>query len=272
MVAYIIGQVHNKAKVGTEGQKGPKVETRERCIDNHLYPQAISHPFPFSHKPLPPKPAGKLKKMSGKECSIHKDRRQKAVRQFCGCVLILLFLILLTILIVWAVLQPKKPRFILQDATIYNFNVSAPNIFSTTIQVTVSSHNPNRRVGVYYDKLDAFATYHDQQITYYTVIPPVYQGHKDTNLWSPFIYGNNVPIAPFNGPDLRQDQDAGAVWITVKLNGRVKWRVGSFTSGRYHLHVTCPAYIPFGNAPKNGGIVVGNAVKYQLSRSCDVSV
>ncbi|XP_031111087.1 NDR1/HIN1-like protein 1 [Ipomoea triloba] len=210
--------------------------------------------------------------MSGKECSIHKDRRQKAVRQFCGCVLILLFLILLTILIVWAVLQPKKPRFILQDATIYNFNVSAPNIFSTTIQVTVSSHNPNRRVGVYYDKLDAFATYHDQQITYYTVIPPVYQGHKDTNLWSPFIYGNNVPIAPFNGPDLRQDQDAGAVWITVKLNGRVKWRVGSFTSGRYHLHVTCPAYIPFGNAPKNGGIVVGNAVKYQLSRSCDVSV
>ncbi|XP_031128815.1 NDR1/HIN1-like protein 1 isoform X2 [Ipomoea triloba] len=209
--------------------------------------------------------------MSVKECTHHKERKKKLVQRFCGCLLILLFIILLTILIIWAVLQPKKPRFTLQDATIFNFNVSAPNIFSTTLQISISSRNPNSRIGIYYDNLDVFATYRDQQITYYTVIPAVYQGHKDVNLWSPFLYGNNVPIAPFNGPQLKEDQAAGAVWLTVKVSGRVRWKVGTVITGRYHLHVTCPAYIPFGNTPRYGGIVVGNAVKYQLSQRCEVT-
>lgn len=210
--------------------------------------------------------------MTDKECNFHQEEQQKKIQRLCGCLCSLLILFLLVFLITWAVLHPQKPHFVLQDATIYSFNVSAPNIFSTTLQVTISSHNGNRRIGIYYDQFNVYATYHDQQITYNTVIPAVYQGHKDTNLWSPFLYGNNVPIAPFIGPDLRQDQDSGAVWITVKIYGRVKWRVGTFVSGRYHLHVTCPAYIPFGNSAKNGGVVVGDAVKYQLSRSCAVSV
>ncbi|OIT00751.1 PREDICTED: NDR1/HIN1-like protein 12 [Nicotiana attenuata] len=211
--------------------------------------------------------------MSEKKCSHHKDKKKKIVRRICAAILIFLFLVLLTILIVWAVLQPKKPRFILQDTTIFTFNVSAPNIFSTSIQATVYARNPNRNIGIYYDKMDIYATYHNQQITYYTQIPPVYQGHKDVNIWSPFVFGNNVPIAPYNGPGLTEDQQNGGVWLDFKMNGRVKWKVGSVTTGHYHLHVTCSAYVPFGDHPANGGIVVGNnAVKYQLSRSCDVSV
>lgn len=103
------------------------------------------------------------------------------------------------------------------------------------------------------------------------VIPPVYQGHKDVNVWSPFLYGNNVPVAPYNGIALAQDQSNGAINLLIKINGRVRWKVGSFISGRYHLHVACAAYIPIGNS-KNTGIVIGNAVKYQLSQSCTVNV
>ncbi|KAK6147327.1 hypothetical protein DH2020_018239 [Rehmannia glutinosa] len=165
----------------------------------------------------------------------------------------------------------QKPRFTLQDATIFTLNVSAPNVISTTVQVTINSRNPNSRIGVYYDKLDVYANYHNQQITYYTVIPPVYQGHKDVNVWSPFIYGNDVPVAPYNGIALSQDQSSGGIRMTIKINGRVKWKVGTFVSGRYHLHVTCPVYIPLGNS-KNNGIIIGSAVKYQLSQSCSVSV
>ncbi|KAL0338712.1 UNVERIFIED_CONTAM: NDR1/HIN1-like protein 1 [Sesamum angustifolium] len=209
--------------------------------------------------------------MAEKVCSHHKSKKKKILRRCCAGLLIFNFIILFLILIIWAALQPKKPRFTLQDATIFTLNVSAPNVISTTVQVTINSRNPNNRIGVYYDKLDAYATYHNQQITYYTVIPPVYQGHKDVNVWSPFLYGNNVPVAPYNGLALSQDQSNGAIRLTVKLDGRVKWKVGSFISGRYHLHISCPAYIPLGNS-KNTGIIVGNAVKYQLSQSCSVSV
>ncbi|KAL8201621.1 hypothetical protein R6Q57_010768 [Mikania cordata] len=212
--------------------------------------------------------------MSVKECTHHKDRKNKLVRKLFAGFLILAFLVLLTFLITWAILQPRKPRFTLEDATIYSFNISSPILFSSNFQVTISSHNPNSRIGIYYDKLNVFATYKNQQITYFTGIQPVYQGHKDTNIWSPFIFGTNVPVAPYNGASLAQEQSNGGINLLIKVNGRVRWRVGRFISGRYHIHVNCDAYIPFGNKQTSQipGIVVGTGIKYQLSRRCGVNV
>ncbi|CAK9180593.1 unnamed protein product [Ilex paraguariensis] len=209
--------------------------------------------------------------MSEKECIHHKEKRQKRIRAFCACLLIFISIVLFVILIVWAVLQPKKPRFVLQDATVNNLNVSAPNILSSNIQVTIVSRNPNENIGIYYDKLTVYATYRSQQITYTVGIQSVYQGHKDTNVWSPFIYGDMIPIAPYNGPALSQEQASGGIRLMIKIDGRVRFKVGSITTGRYNLHVRCPAYIPFGkniNEFPNTGIVVGNSFKYQLAQSC----
>ncbi|XP_020872156.1 NDR1/HIN1-like protein 1, partial [Arabidopsis lyrata subsp. lyrata] len=181
--------------------------------------------------------------------------------------------IFLTILLIWAILQPSKPRFLLQDATVYAFNVSGnpPNLLTSNFQITLSSRNPNDKIGVYYDRLEVYATYRSQQITFRTTIPPTYQGHKEINIWSPFVYGTSVPIAPFNGVGLDEDKDNGAVMLIIRADGRVRWKVGTFITGKYHLHVKCPAYINFGN--KAAGVIIGdNAVKYTFTSSCSVSV
>ncbi|EPS59594.1 hypothetical protein M569_15210, partial [Genlisea aurea] len=183
-----------------------------------------------------------------KICTHHKNRRKRILRRCFSGILIFLFLVLLAVLIIWAVLQPKRPRFTLQDATIFVLNITAPNVISVTLQVTVVTHNPNSKIGVYYDKSSVFATYRNQQITLDTVIPPIYQGADDYNVWSPFLYANNVPIAPFNGVALSQDRSAGTVPMTINLDSRVRWRVGLFVSGRYRLQVSCPTSIPVGNA------------------------
>ncbi|XP_071710451.1 NDR1/HIN1-like protein 12 [Rutidosis leptorrhynchoides] len=209
--------------------------------------------------------------MSVKQCHHHGGGKKKLLKKIGIVFGILCIIVLLIFFLTWAILQPKSPRFVLQDATIYGFNVSAPILLSSNYQVTISSRNPNSKIGIYYDKLDVFATYHNQQITYFTVIQPVYQGHKEVNIWSPFVYGTNVPIAPYNGASLSQDQSNGAIALVIKINGRVRFRVGSFISRRYHIHVTCQAYIPFGN--KNSGIAgVVTGVKYQLAQKCSVNV
>ncbi|CAK9320207.1 unnamed protein product [Citrullus colocynthis] len=206
-----------------------------------------------------------------KECVHHSKKRPKLIRRIYAGVLIFLFLVLLTILLIWAILQPTKPKFIIQDATVFIFNVTAANFISSSIQVTVSSRNPNDKIGIYYDRLDVYAVYRNQQITLRTVIQPTYQGHNDLNIWSPFLVGNAVPISPYNGAALNQDQAVGTVQLSIKLDGRVRFKVGTFISGRYHLNVDCPAAIMFGN-PTAGIIVGNNAVKYQLVRPCSVSV
>ncbi|XP_054801649.1 NDR1/HIN1-like protein 1 [Prosopis cineraria] len=206
-----------------------------------------------------------------KVCDHHKDKRRKIFRRIFAGILIFLLIVLVTILIIWAILRPSKPAFILQDVTVYAFNASVPNFLTSNFQVTLSSRNPNDKIGIYYDRLDAYVSYQNQQITYRTSIPPSYQGHDEVDVWSPFVYGTNVPVAPFNFVTLSQDQSNGNVLVIIKIDGRVRWKVGAFISGRYHIYVRCPAFITFG--PRSNGIVVGeNAVKYQLVQRCTVSV
>ncbi|KAK3226981.1 hypothetical protein Dsin_006843 [Dipteronia sinensis] len=209
--------------------------------------------------------------MSSKDCGNHGHKRRRLFRRIIGCILVSLLIILIIILLVWAILRPTKPRFILQDATVYAFNVSSPNFLTSNFQVTISSRNPNDRVGIYYDRLDVYATYRNQQITFRTAIPPTYQGHKEVNVWSPFVYGTAVPVAPYNAVSLNQDQINGVIPLIFKIDGRVRWKVGTLITAKYHLYVKCDAMINFGN--RQSGIVVGeNAIKYQLVQSCSVSV
>ncbi|KAK8685649.1 hypothetical protein V6N13_041648 [Hibiscus sabdariffa] len=209
--------------------------------------------------------------MSAKDCSHHKKGRGKLFRKIIAGTLIFLLVVLITILIIWAILRPNKPRFILQDTTVYGFNATVPYFLTSSFQVTVSSRNPNDRIGIYYDRLDIYATYRNQQITPRTAIPPTYQGHKEVNVWSPFINGNMVPISPDFSADLGSEQAAGSVFLTINLDGRVRWKVGAFVSGTYHIYVRCPAYITFGSK-SNGVIVSNNAVKLQFVTRCSVSV
>ncbi|MBA0551333.1 hypothetical protein Golob_022222, partial [Gossypium lobatum] len=208
--------------------------------------------------------------MSVKECPNHGKCRRKIFRRIIAGILIFILIVLITILLIWAILRPSKPRFILQDTTVYAFNASTPNLLTSNFQVTLSSRNPNDRIGIYYDRLDVYATYQNQQITLRTAIPPTYQGHKEVNVWSPFVNGNSVPIAPEYSASLGSDQSAGSVFLMIKIDGRVRWKVGTFISGRYHLYVRCPAFITFGS--KSNGVLVGeNAIKYQLVTRCSVS-
>lgn len=212
--------------------------------------------------------------MSEKDCGHSHDDRKKLVRLILNAVGGLIIVVLLIIFLFWAITRPSKPSFILQDATLYAFNLSTgpspPNALTTNLQVTITTRNPNDKIGIYYQKADVYASYRNQQISLATLLPATYQGHKDVIVWSPFLCGNSVPVSPFVAEALGQDLNAGMVMVNIKVDGRIKWKVGTWISGRYHLHVNCPAYITFGD--KSKGIASGASLKFQLVQSCSVDV
>ncbi|GAA0169595.1 hypothetical protein LIER_24043 [Lithospermum erythrorhizon] len=208
--------------------------------------------------------------MTAKECGHHDEERRQLVRRTLIVVGSFTILILFIILLIFLILRPTKPTFVLQDITVYAFNVSAPNFLISNLQITLTTRNPNDRIGIYYDRLDIYASYRTQQVTLTTMLPTTYQGHKDIVTWSPFVYGNMVPIAPYLSESLMQDQMAGTMLLNIRVDGRVRWKVGTFISGKYRLYVNCPAYINFGKP--NSGIAVGPAMKYQLVLQCHVDV
>ncbi|TVU26839.1 hypothetical protein EJB05_29404, partial [Eragrostis curvula] len=109
----------------------------------------------------------------------------------------------------------------LQDATLKQLDLAnVSGVLSTALQVTIASRNPNSRVGVYYDRLDVYASYKYQQVTVGASLPPVYQGHGDVDVWSPVLSGPNVPFAPYLADALGKDVANGYLIMEVKIDGR----------------------------------------------------
>ncbi|KAG2572054.1 NDR1/HIN1-like protein 12 [Panicum virgatum] len=178
---------------------------------------------------------------------------------FCACFLTLAAVVGFIVLVIYLALHPSKPSFYLQDVQLRSIDLSDPAL-SLNLQVTIASRNPNERVGVYYMSLDAFATYRDEPVTVAVALPAIYQGHKDASVWSPVLAGESVPVSGGAADAMRQDIAAGYVLLHVRVEGRVKWKVGSWVSGGYHLSVNCPALLA-----TSGGAAAGGAFAFSAA-------
>jgi len=207
-------------------------------------------------------------KGGNKDCGNHSRRfifgPAKPIRRCMGSLCVLVIIALLVILIVFLVLHPRKPRFYVQDATVHALNLTN-GVLTTMVQFSIVSHNPNDRIGVYYDSLSAYATYEGQQITPPCSLTPFYQGDDDYDVLSPVLTGINVALAPFVADHLNYEKQNHLLSLTLKMYGRIRWKVGTWTSGHYHLNVNCFAIM--------GMVNTGNGqVPLQPGTRCDVEV
>lgn len=105
--------------------------------------------------------------MTGRDCNQHYDYEERRMRRIVwGGLLGLIVAVAFVVFLVWAILHPHGPRFVLQDVTINDFNISQPNFLSSNLQVTLSSRNPNDKIGIFYDRLDIYATYRNQEVAF----------------------------------------------------------------------------------------------------------
>lgn len=160
--------------------------------------------------------------------------------------------ILLLILLVWFILHPSKPEFALKQADIYQLALSGTHLLNSTIQITFLSENPNQKVGIYYDEIQVYASYKGQQITLDSPVPPFYQDRKDNNLLSLVLVANGLPVDPSFGYEIGRDQMAGKLVLNFKSNGLLRWKVGTWVSGRYRFNVNCVAVLAFGSSAPPG--------------------
>ncbi|XP_047309575.1 NDR1/HIN1-like protein 12 [Impatiens glandulifera] len=149
-------------------------------------------------------------------------------------------IIVIIIFLIIRFVHPSKPEFIIQDATIFTFNLctgeppSSTTLLSSTLQITIASKNQNGlSADIYYHELSIYGEYKNQRVTYETDIPRSYQKNMEDNVWSLFINATNVPISPFNVPFLKQDQLNGIINLTIKLDGNGKFATNDAINGDF---------------------------------------
>ena len=157
------------------------------------------------------------------------------------------------ILLIWLILRPSKPDFSLKETNVYQLNLSSgSHLLNSSIQLSLFAKNPNKKVGIYYDELQVYAAYKGQQITTYTSLPPFYQDHEDSNLLSASLVGTGLPVAQSFGYEVGRDQTAGRLVLNLKVIGKLRWKVGTWVSGKYRFNVNCVAIMAFGPAIPTG--------------------
>lgn len=145
------------------------------------------------------------------------------------------------------------------------------------MQTTVAAVNTNDHVGIYYDATDAYAEYKGVMITVPTSLPVAYQGHRDQSVWSPYLrsFDSGVALPPVLAVALAQDETAGYVLVNVRVDGWIRWKVGTWISGHYHLRVNCPALLTVNGGKGSYGDVAGGGdgfFRFQQAAACTVDV
>ncbi|XP_047937838.1 NDR1/HIN1-like protein 26 [Salvia hispanica] len=155
--------------------------------------------------------------------------------------------LLSVIFIIWLILHPSKPHFSLKEAGINQLNLSlGPSLLNSSIQITLQSHNPNTKVGIYYDDFLLYASYKGQKITPETSVPRFYQDLHETNLLSVSLVGIQLPVSPSFAYEVQRDQGAGRLALSIKGMGQLRWKVWTYVSGRYRFIVNCVVIMPLG--------------------------
>ncbi|XP_010526559.1 PREDICTED: protein YLS9-like [Tarenaya hassleriana] len=172
----------------------------------------------------------------------------------CGsCLLKLLIALLiilgLTVLIFWLVVRPQKVKFHVTSASLTRFeHATSDNILRYNLALNVTVRNPNKRLGVYYDRIEARAYYEDKRFSTVTLIP-FYQGHKNTTILRPLFGGQQLVM--FNSKELREfnaENISGIYSIEVDFRLRIRFKLGKAKTRRFKPKVKCDLKVPLSSS------------------------
>ncbi|XP_041025980.1 NDR1/HIN1-like protein 10 [Juglans microcarpa x Juglans regia] len=175
----------------------------------------------------------------------------------CGCLfsclLSLIFQILFTLLIIvalagfifWLVFRPNEVKFHVTDASLTQFNfTTGDNTLHYNLALNVSVRNPNKRIGIYYDRIEANAYYQGQRFDTET-LTPFYQGHKNTTVLSPVFEGQQL-LTLGSGEVSKFDSENtdGTFGISLRLNLRIRAKLGWIKIGHFKPKIKCGLKVP----------------------------
>lgn len=150
--------------------------------------------------------------------------------EFCG-VFILFFLRLaiglgFSLLMLWLILRPHKPRYYVDYASLSQLNLTEKTPISR-MEFNVTVRNPNGKMGIYYDKMEWNVYYENQSISS-SDLPPFYQHHKNTTFLHPAFTGK-----------YQKNSSRGEVEMILRLHSKVRFKIWFLKSWDLKMRVKC---------------------------------
>ncbi|OIW21793.1 hypothetical protein TanjilG_10909 [Lupinus angustifolius] len=178
----------------------------------------------------------------------------------CGCIFsiickILTFVLVLVIIaavIIWFIVRPNVLKFYVTETNLTEFNYGNNGILDYNLGLNVSIRNPNSRLGVYYDDIEATALYEDVKFGSQS-LEPFFQHKKSTRYVGPVFKGQQaMSLGEKQVSKLNKDKDSGVYDIVVKLKMKFRFKFGLIKIGSFYPKIRCDLKVPLKSHNGNG--------------------
>ncbi|XVF46389.1 hypothetical protein PTKIN_Ptkin03bG0022900 [Pterospermum kingtungense] len=169
--------------------------------------------------------------------------RRSTCRRCCCCllttILVLLLVAAIAAAIVYFVFKPESPNYSVESVAITGFNLTSSSPLSPEFDVTVRAHNPNDKIGIYYEKGSSVKVYYQDVNLCNGALPAFYQPTNNVTLFKTALKGSAIELTSAALRTLSDEQNKGTVPFNLKLRAPVKLKVGSVKTWKITVKVTC---------------------------------
>ncbi|KAK6163648.1 hypothetical protein DH2020_000512 [Rehmannia glutinosa] len=211
---------------------------------------ALRHRLPLRRRRPPPNAYYNYQNNPYYQSDPNTLRRPTLLRRLLALVIGLIVVFAAITFIVWLVLRPQLPQFRVDSFSVSNFTLGNNSLISFTSQVRLTARNPNKKITLSYDHIDAVVFYRSSSLSD-TVVPPFSQDTKsETSLTANFAaVGTFVDQLAVNGIN-NERGSRGTVGFNLRMLSRVRFKAKAWRTRHRLLKVFCGDLVV--GIPSNG--------------------
>jgi hypothetical protein len=163
----------------------------------------------------------------------------------CSILVSLLVAAGVAVLVLYLLFKPKMITATVDSASLATFNLSSSTSTLTyDLAVAMTVRNPNKRVGLYYDGVEALALYRDQRFGY-APLDSFYQATESSTKLTPAFRGQQLLQGDATAAEFRSDQAGGTFAVDVALTAKLRVKVwGTFRVRGPKVKLICNLSVP----------------------------
>ncbi|KAJ3689254.1 hypothetical protein LUZ61_018418 [Rhynchospora tenuis] len=199
-------------------------------------------------------------------------RRKRSRLCKCLCWTLLTIIILIVIIaaivgILYLVFRPKIPHYSVDYLTVNNFSMDNNLTVTASFDITVTSRNPNKRIGIYYLEGSKITAWYNTTELCNGTYPVFYQGHRNTTVVHLLLSGK-PQLTNDLVSGIQSQLESGSIPITVKGNVPVKIKFGALKLFKITGKVNCHLLL---DSSSSGSSTSDTQFKFRSS-SCSFKV
>ncbi|XP_021816910.1 uncharacterized protein At1g08160-like [Prunus avium] len=164
----------------------------------------------------------------------------------------------LVFFIAWLALRPRLPEFRVESASVFPLNATGSEL-TATWDLTLLANNPNHKLRIYYDSIQASLFYRDHSQLATTSLPPFVLTKRNQTRVGCKLATVGEYVGNYVAKGISDERDRGSVRFGLGVFASVRFRSGLFQSRPRVLRVFCER-VDFEFAQKNGtGTLTGQS-------------